>query len=68
MQHLFFRPVDMLEEINAPFRWPLPVVEMVSDHHSSESLFLTHSRPPSLYWYLVSLPVANNATRLGYHV
>jgi hypothetical protein len=68
MQHLFFRPVDMLEEINAPFRWPLPVVDMVSDpSHVLNHYSWTHSRPPSLYWYpWFPYPVANNATRLGY--
>jgi hypothetical protein len=44
------RPVDMGERINAPFHWPPPVVDVVSDpshvlNHNSWS----HSRPPSLY-------------------
>ena len=47
---LAFRPVDMLERINAPFRRPLPVVDVVSDpSHVVNHYSWTHSRPPSLY-------------------
>ena len=49
---LAFRPVDMLERINAPFRWPLPVVDVVSEpSHVLNHYSWTHFRPPSLYWY-----------------
>jgi hypothetical protein len=36
--------------INAPFRWPLPGVDVVSDpSHVLNHYSWTHSRPPSLY-------------------
>jgi hypothetical protein len=38
---LAFRPVGMLERMSAPFRWPLPVVDVVFRPITrSESLFL----------------------------
>ena len=50
MQKLAFRPVDMLERIHAPFRWPLPCGDVVSDpSHVVNHYSWTHSRPPSLY-------------------
>lgn len=50
MPNLLSDPVDMLERINAPFRWLLPVVDVVSDpSHVLNHYSWTHSRPPSLY-------------------